>query len=207
MRRFLLTASYFEIGQVTVEGNDRLSTDQILEWASVPLQRSIFAVNIKEISGRIASKSHIKRVEVRRILPATVLIAVEERLPFAYLSRGGELFEVGEDGIIIKKAMDSTNLPLIKVATSFSLEEKLAREVEILHMAQQSGVPFLEIDIRNGDTVVGVLESGIKVYLGEGDHLDYLFYLPSLLQVYRERGKGVRYIDLRFSEQVVVGED
>lgn len=207
MRRFLLTTPYFEIKQVAVQGNDRLSTDQILEWASVPLQRSIFAVNIKEISGKIASKSHIKRVEIRRILPAKILIVVEERLPFACLSRGGELFEVGDDGIIIKKAIDSMNLPLIKVATSFSLEEKLAREVEILHMAQQLGLSFLELDIRNGDTVVGVLESGIKVYLGEGDHLNYLSYLPSLLQVYRERGKGVSYIDLRFDEQIIVGED
>ena len=207
MGRFVLTAPYFEIKEVAVQGNDRLSSDQILGWANIPLKRSIFAVNIKEISQTVASKSQIKKVEIRRILPAKVLIVVEERLPFAYLSRGKELFEVCDDGVIIKKTIDSIDLPLIRVDSSFSLEEKLSREVNILLMAQQLGLHFLELDTRNRDALVGILESGIKVYLGKGDHLDYLSYLPSLLEVYREKEKGVEYIDIRFNEQIIVGEN
>lgn len=207
MSRFLLTAPYLEVKEIVVQGNSRLSNDQILGWANVPLKRSIFAVNIKEISRAIASKSQIKRVEIRRILPAKVLIVVEERLPFACLSRGEELFEVGDDGVIIKKTIDSVNLPLIRVASSFSLEEKLSREVNILLMAQQLGLPFFQLDVRNGDALVGILESGIKIYLGKGDYLDYLSYIPSLLEVYREKEKGLKYIDIRFNEQIIVGEN
>ncbi len=207
MSRFLLTVPYFEVKEVAVEGNSGLSNDQILGWANVPLQRSIFAINIKKISRAIASKSQIKKVEIRRILPAKVLIVVEERLPFACLSRGKELFEVCDDGVIIKKTIDSMNLPLIRVASSFSLEEKLSREVDILLMAQRLGLPFSQLDIRNRHTLVGTLESGIKIYLGKGDHLDYISYLPSLLEVYREKEKGLKYIDIRFNEQIIVGEN
>jgi len=207
MRRFLLTAPYFEVKEVAVQGNSRLSNDQILGWANVPFKRSIFAVNIKEISQAIASKSQIKRVEIRRILPAKVLIVVEERLPFACLSRGKELFEVCDDGVIIKKTIDSMNLPVIRVASSFSLEKKLSWEVNILLMAQQLGLPFFQLDIRNRHTLVGILESGIKIYLGKGEYLDYFSYLPSLLEVYREKEKGVKYIDIRFNEQIIVGEN
>ncbi len=207
MGRFVLTAPYFEIKEVAVQGNDRLSSDQILGWANIPLKRSIFAVNIKEISQTVASKSQIKKVEIRRILPAKVLIVVEERLPFAYLSRGKELFEVCDDGVIIKKTIDSTDLPSIRVDSSFSLKEKLSREVNILLMAQQLGLHFLELDMRNRDALVGILESGIEIYLGKGDHLDYLSYLPSLLEVYREKEEGVEYIDIRFNEQIIVGEN
>lgn len=207
MSRFLLTVPYFEVKEVAVQGNSRLSSDQILGWANVPLKRSIFAVNIKEISWAIASKSQIKKVEIRRILPAKVLIVVEERLPFACLSRGKELFEVCDDGVIIKKTIDSMNLPLIRAASSFSLEEKLSREVGILLMAQQLGLPFFQLDIRNRHALVGTLESGIKIYLGKGDHLDYLSYLPSLLEAYREKEKGLKYIDIRFNEQIIVGEN
>lgn len=207
MGRFILTAPYFEIKEVAVQGNDRLSSDQILGWANVPLKRSIFSVNIKEISRTVASKSQIKKVEIRRILPAKILVVVEERLPFAYLSRGKELFEVCDDGVIIKKTIDSTDLPSIRVDSSFSLKEKLSREVNILLMAQQLGLHFLELDMRNRDALVGTLKSGIKIYLGKGDHLDYLSYLPSLLEVYREKEEGVEYIDIRFSEQIIVGEN
>ena len=207
MSRFLLTVPYFEVKEVAVQGNSGLSNEQILGWANVPLKRSIFAVNIKEISQAIASKSQIKKVEISRILPAKILIVVEERLPFACLSRGKELFEVCDDGVIIKKTIDSMNLPLIRVASSFSLEEKLSREVDILLMAQQLGLPFLQLDIRNRHTLVGTLESGIEIYLGKGDHLDYLSYLPSLLEAYREKEKGLKYIDIRFNEQIIVGEN
>ncbi len=207
MRRFLLTAAYFEVKEVAVQGNSRLLNEQILGWANVPLNRSIFALNIKEISQAIASKSQIKRAEIRRILPAKVLIVVEERLPFACLSRGKELFEVCDDGVIIKKIIDSMNLPVIKVASSFSLQEGLSREVNILLTTQQLGLPFSQLDVRNRDTLVGILESGVEIYLGKGNHLDYLSYLPSLLEVYREKQKGVKYIDIRFDEQIIVGEN
>ncbi len=207
MRRFLLTVPYFEVKEAAVQGNSRLSNDQILGWANVPLKTSIFAVNIKEISQAVASKSQIKRVEIRRILPAKVLIVVEERLPFACLSRGKELFEVCDDGVIIKKTIDSMNLPLIRVAGSFSLEEKLSREVDILLMAQQLGLPFFQLDIGNGHTLVGTLENGIEIYLGKGDYLDYLSYIPSLLEAYREKEEGLKYIDIRFNEQIIVGEN
>jgi len=126
---------------------------------------------------------------------------VEERLSFACLSRGKELFEVCDDGVIIKKAIDSMNLPVIRVASSFSLKEKLSREVNILLMAQQLELPFSQLDARNRHALVGVLESGIEIYLGKGDHLDYLSYLSSLLEVYREKEKGVKYIDIRFNER------
>ncbi len=74
-------------------------------------------------------------------------------------------------------------------------------------MAQQLGLPFFQLDVRNRDTMVGVLESGTKIYLGKGDHLDYLSYLPSLLDVYRKKEKGLKYIDIRFNEQIIVGEN
>ncbi len=204
--RFLLTVPYFEVEEVVVQGNNRLSNDQILGWANVPLKRSIFAVNIRRISRAMVSNSQIKKVEIRRVLPAKLLIIVEERLPFAYLRRGNDFFEVCDDGVIIKKTIDSINLPLIRVAGSFSLEEKLSREVNILLMTQELGLTFLEIDIRNRHTLVGTLESGIKVYLGKGEHLDYLSYLPSLLETYEEKEKGLKYIDIRFNEQIIVGE-
>jgi len=85
--KFILTAPYFKIKEIALQGNNRLSREQILEWANIPLERSIFQVSLKEIAERIALKSQIKKVEIRRILPAKVLILVEERLPFACLVR------------------------------------------------------------------------------------------------------------------------
>jgi len=98
-------------------------------------------------------------------------------------------------------------LPVIKVASSSSLEEKLKMGVRILDIAEQSGLPFLKIDIKNKDTLVGFLEEGVEIYLGKGDHLDYFSYLPSILEISRKEGRDIKYIDLRFNNQIIVGEE
>lgn len=206
MRRFILTAPYFQIKEIAVQGNNRLAAKQILDWANIPLERSIFTLNLKEITQEIASKSRIKRVEIKRVLPANILILVEERLPFAYLARDKNFFEVCEDGVIIKKREDSMDLPVIEVDSSFPLEAKLTREVRILRTAQELGIPFSRLDVKNRQEQVGLLERGVKVYLGKGDHLDYFSYLPSLLETSRKKGKDIKYIDLRFNNQIVVKE-
>jgi len=179
--KYVLTTPYFRIKEIVVEGNNRLSSNQILEWANIPLERSIFRVDIKEVTQRISSKSQIKEVEIRRVLPAKILILVKERLPFA--------------------------CPVIKVANSSSLEKKLKIGVKILHKAEQSGLSFSEIDIKSEDVLVGFLKGGVKIYLGKGEHLDYLSYLSSILEISRKEGKEIKYIDLRFDNQVIVGEE
>ena len=98
-------------------------------------------------------------------------------------------------------------LPVIKIADSSSLEKKLKIGVKILHKAEQSGLSFSEIDIKNEDVLVGFLKGGVKIYLGKGEHLDYLSYLPSILEISRKEGKEIKYIDLRFNNQVIVGEE
>jgi len=205
--KYVLTTPYFRIKEIVVEGNNRLSSNQILEWANIPLERSIFRVDIKEVTQRISSKSQIKEVEIRRVLPAKILILVKERLPFACLSRKEGFFEIGEDGVIIKRVGNPMTLPVIKVANSSSLEKKLKIGVKILHKAEQSGLSFSEIDIKSEDVLVGFLKGGVKIYLGKGEHLDYLSYLSSILEISRKEGKEIKYIDLRFDNQVIVGEE
>lgn len=206
IRRFILTAPYFQVKEIAVQGNNRLSAKQILDWANISLEKSIFAINLKEITQRIASNSQIKRVEIKRVLPADILVLVEERLPFACLVRGKDFFEVCEEGVIIKKREDSMDLPVIEVDSSFSLEAKLTKEVRILLMAQELGIPFSKLDVKNRQEQVGLLERGVKVYLGKGEHLDYFSYLPSLLETSRKKGNSIKYIDLRFNNQIVVKE-
>lgn len=204
--QYVLTTPYFRVKEIVVKGNNRLSSNQVLEWANIPLESSIFQVNLKEVAQRINSKSQIKKVEIKRVLPAKILILVEERLPFACLSRKEGLFEIGEDGVIIKRISNPSTLPVIKVANSSSLKKKLKIGIKILHKAEQSGLSFLEIDIKSEDILVGFLKEGVKVYLGKGEHLDYFSYLPFILEISQKEGKEIRYIDLRFNNQVIVGE-
>ncbi len=203
---FVLTIPYFYITKVEVKGEERLSKDLILKWAAIPRQSSIFRVNLKDVSERMTLASKIKKAEVRRVFPSTLLILIQERSPFAYLKKESRVFEIDEEGVVIGEAVEKENLPLITGAgVSPDEAQRIEMGVKILASFQKSGLPLSRIDIINENSLVGYLEKGPRVYLGEDHLLDYLSYLPLILQDANKVDRRVKYLDLRFNQQVVVG--
>ena len=203
---FVLTIPYFCITKVEVKGAERLSKEVILKWAAIPRQSSIFRVNLKDVSERITLASKIKQAEVRRIFPSTLLILIQERSPFAYLKKESRIFEIDEEGVLIGEAVEKQHLPLITgPGVSPDEAQKIEMGVKILASFQKSGLPLSRIDIINENSLVGYLEKGPRVYLGEDHLLDYLSYLPLILQDANKVDRRVKYLDLRFNQQVVVG--
>jgi cell division septal protein FtsQ len=197
---YTLTIPYFEINKARVEGENKLSENMVLEWADIPLQKCIFEVNLRKIAQRLELRSRIKRAEVKRCLPSTIIIRIEEREPFAYLDYKSSLWEVGKEGIILGKAEQIKDLPIIRGIKSFSEVEKIKEGLKIIQISKDAGLSFLEINIAEGTT--GCLKSGIKVYMG--DELGYLFYLPLVLADIKKEGRKIEYIDLRFNRQVII---
>ena len=203
---FVLTIPYFYITKVEVKGEERLSKDLILKWAAIPRQSSIFRVNLKDVSERMTLASKIKKAEVRRVFPSTLLILIQERSPFAYLKKESRVFEIDEEGVVIGEAVEKENLPLITGAgVSPDEAQRIEMGVKILASFQKSGLSLSRIDIINENSLVGYLEKGPRVYLGEDHLLDYLSYLSLILQDANKVDRRVKYLDLRFNQQVVVG--
>lgn len=198
--RFILSTPYFQIKEIQVEGREELSEETILEWANIPLYKSIFQLNPEAVKERISSKPKIKKVIIKRLLPSKVLIQVKERKPYVYLIYKKMLFEVDEDGVVIGKAKKLQDLPEINGVSSLSDKEKIKTGTKIIKYAQEVGVNFAEVNIENINNILGYLSGGIKVYLGKGTYLEYLSYLPLIFAEKRR----IEYVDLRFNRQVVI---
>jgi len=198
--RFTLSTSYFQIKEIQVEGREELSERTILEWANIPLYKSIFQLDLKTVKERISSKPKIKKVIIKRLLPSRVLIQVKERKPYVYLIYKKMLFEVDEDGVVIGEAKKLQDLPEINGVSSLSDKEKIKTGTKIVKYAQEVGVNFAEVNIENINNILGYLSGGIKVYLGKGTYLEYLSYLPPIFAEKRR----IEYVDLRFNRQVVI---
>jgi len=203
---FVLTLPYFCITKIEVEGQEKLSKDTILKQAAIPKQRSIFRVDLTEISRRIAQASRVKKAEVRRVFPSTLLILVQERVPFAYLKKRAHLWEVDEEGVVIGEAAKKQDLPLITGSgVSRDQTEKIELGVKILASFQELGLPLERLNIANENSIVGDLEKGPQVYLTEDGYFDYVDYLPLVLADAKKKDGRIKYVDLRFREQIVVG--
>ena len=203
----ILTSPYFETKVIRVEGTNRLPQEKILKWANIRAGQSIFQVNLRGIAKRVSSSRLVKRAEVKRILPSTVLIQVEERMPFVYLSQKGGLYEVDQEGVILGKGKKTMDLPMMVGSGWSSRPEKIKLGVRILHAVEELGLSFSKIEMNKKGAMVGYLKNGPMVYLGESPHLAYLSYLPLVLTARGGEGKEIKYVDIRFQGQIVVGTE
>jgi len=200
LSRFIFIDSYFQIENIEVEGEEKLSDEVILDWAKIPLGKSIFRLNLKAIEKKLESQPKIEKVIIKRLLPSRILIQIKERKPFVYLLYKEMLFEVGKEGVVIGKVEELQDLPVISGVSSLSDKERIKKGIEVVKFAQNRGVSFAEVNVENPEGIIGYLPKGIKVYIGEGKHLEYLSYLPFVLTENRK----IEYVDLRFYRQIVI---
>jgi len=197
---------YFSVKNIQIKGEERLSEEEIKRWIDVLSQESIFRIDLKGIAQKISSKPQIKRVEIRRVLPSTIIINVEERKPFAYIVYKGVYYEVDDEGVIIGKRRKVQELPLIIGVNSLSDVEKVKRGVRVLNFSRDSGFFFSKLSVKDENSIVGYLKKeDIEVYIDKGERLNYLSYFPFILSDAENEGEKIKYIDIRFHNQIVVG--
>ena len=202
--KFTISLPPFTLQEIQIEGLERLSRDEVLKWINLPTHISIFKLNLKEIAKRIESKSSVKKVSIRRILPSTIYILVKERTPYAYLLKQGGIWEVDEEGVILNKVKERGNLPLIKGPLCLD-KSKLGKALKAIKLTKRVGLNPIEVGIEKGEEgIVIYLKEKVKIYLGRADHLEYLYYVPDVLLDAQKRKEKIEKIDLRFKGQLVV---
>ncbi|MBI5230653.1 MAG: FtsQ-type POTRA domain-containing protein [Coriobacteriales bacterium] len=88
----------FAVSNVQVDGNSRLTRDQILRGAAVPGDATLLRVDTNTIAGAIERSPWIADAEVERDFPSTLRITVVEREPGAVVAIGKKRWVIATDG-------------------------------------------------------------------------------------------------------------
>ena len=114
--RFVTTSPRFAITEIRVEGTQRLAADEIRAAIPVQLGDNVFAAKLDETSAALRTHPWIASVEVRRILPHTLVVDIREHQAVA-MAALGELYLVAPSGHVFKRAElaanDGEGLPII----------------------------------------------------------------------------------------------
>lgn len=96
-----------KIKSINIEGNDRYSADDILSSLSVSVGENIYKYKANDIETAIKEAlPYIADVEVRRKLPSTLELAVEEKIATMYMKVGGENFILSSDLLVLELTDD-----------------------------------------------------------------------------------------------------
>lgn len=107
-------ADCFTAGEVTIEGNRRLTAAQVLALAQVSPPVNVLSVNLPLARKRLLASPLIAQASVGRQLPDKLVIRIAEHVPMAAVDLG-RLFLMDENGSVYKEKAegDPADLPRV----------------------------------------------------------------------------------------------
>jgi cell division protein FtsQ len=216
---WLLTTPRLAVRSIQVEGAARVSAEEIVATAEIPLGTNMLRLDPAAIRGRLENLPQIRNVEIIREFPNRVTILVEERRPFT-LVHAGRLHWMDEEARLLGEEREAVTppVPIISGLTEDELTSmrsapgpKARAAMTLVRTLIRSGSSLLaeisEIDMSRRDGPVLYTLDGIEVRLGTEQWEERLARLEGVLaQLATQEGKGrtITAVDLRFRDQVVL---
>ncbi len=198
-----MTSPLFNIKEIIVEGNEKITKGEIISLSQINLEQNTYKTNMNKSKKNILENPYIKNVEIKRSLPSTVIIKVEERKTAFMVEYGNGYAYVNNQGYILEISTQKLEVPIIQ-GTETNVEEfipggrltkndleKMSTVIKIMEVATNNEIESLvtRIDIENKNNYKILFETEQKVaYLGnETDLNTKILSIKSII----EKEKGV----------------
>lgn len=212
-------SSLFHIHAIEVNGLSHLTREEVLAASELVPGEHIYAANLDKARNMIMTNIWVQQVEVKRKLPATVVINVTERVPAAAVTTPAGLYVVDSTGVLLlrQKLLDGLSVLVVSGIDDVPEEVRLGSQLEsaaladaltvIRQMDEQAASVVAEIDVANTQKIVARTSLGVDVYLG--DKSDFAKKFQLAMQIFDQeaakgRGESMDYIDVSLPNQPVL---
>lgn len=213
---------YFNLQQLDVTGNRRLSRAEVIEASEIEDGMNLLTVDLSAIAARLRRSPWIRFASVYRRFPGKLIIEIEERTPRAILA-AGKLYYVDEQAEFFTRLLpgDSVSFPLF---TGVTPEELKTNGPEIQEMVRlgfgvldiiertgsevdSSGIGEIQLDLKAGLSLQ--TRAGRLLVLGKGDFELKIQRYERLKRFLTQRGEwnNARIINLDFEDRALVRPD
>jgi cell division protein FtsQ len=221
---YAYTSDKFRVETIVVMGAKQAKADRIEVTIRKSIPTNLLLVDLAKVRAVAERDPWVRRAEVRRVLPSTLVVYIQERVPAALLELQGELHLADGDGVLLDR-YDSKggklDVPVFKgllgdsAANYRSFQEENATRVRLgrrMIEELETGSPAFgrsisEVDLSEESNVrILLVDDTAEISLGDRDFLKRFRTLMSNLSQYQElRGKyaEIASIDLRFDGQII----
>jgi cell division septal protein FtsQ len=213
-----LGAEIFRVRGVTVRGNSRLSTGEVLALVSGLRSENVLRTDLSEYRARLIDSPWVAEARLRRVLPSSVEIVIRERQPMGLCRLAGRLYLVDDTGTVIDEygpQYADLDLPIIDGLSSVPRDggpaldpvraELAAAVMRDITSHKAIGRRVSQIDVSDAHDAVVILDGDTALlHLGEERFAERLQSYVELAPTLRSRLQEIDYVDLRFDERVYV---
>jgi cell division protein FtsQ len=214
----VVEAEALHVRRIVVRGNERLPTGEVMALLSGLKGQHVLEVDLDAWRQRVLGSTWVERAALRRMLPSTVEVFVEERQPIAIGRLGTDLYLIDPHGRVIDEYGPNYaqfDLPIVDgLATAPPAGEPLVDDaksrlaydlIEALRSHPALFRRVSQIDVSNPRDGVVVLEGDTALlHLGDNNFAERLQAYVDLAAALRERVPDIEYVDLRFENRVYV---
>ncbi len=218
----------FRVAEITVRGNHRLSTGEVLALVDGLRGQSILDIDLEDWRRTLMRSPWVADASLRRTLPATVEVAILERAPLGIGRINGALYLLDEHGGVIDDYGPSYGELVLPIIDGLSgkvgvvpapapgspaaaqqntdiYRALLARRLlEAVRGSAMAG-RISQIDVSDARNAVVLLEDDpTLIRLGHDRFVERLQSYFELAPALREQVPAIDYVDLRFDERVYV---
>jgi len=207
----------FQVSKILIRGIEQCNPKDIEKFSNSTYNKCIFKIDLPTLHRKIKSIGWVKTTSVRRVLPNTLQITIQERVPFGII-RADQHYLVDNEGVVIAPIQDQNawNLPLITgIPEGMLLVSRrvdypsLHSALEVLKLMQDLKVKWLsevlEISCENQKNIVLYNKNRVlEIRLGLNNLQEKVIYLQTIWDDIKTRVSGIEYIDLRYKNQIIV---
>lgn len=203
------------IEQVTISGcrSERLAEAQRIA-NEVCLHKPLFWFDAEELRQRIEARRWVKSLLIRRDPPDRLSLVIEERKPLLWLVRPTGVYLLSDDGIVLDRVNQSNLAPIPVVADPRSqTDQAIVQLIRAAAQLRDHQKDFFDrlTEFRWSDRGPVAYLEGLPapIYLSREDATQnipnfQMLYLNELSK--RPDLSKIRYFDLRWEQEVAVGE-
>lgn len=182
-----LLSPLFNVKTILVEGNKRISTEQIISLSKISIDTNTFKISNNTVTKQIKDNVYIEEVEIRRELPSTIILNVKEREPAYLIEYANGYVCVDKKGNILSISEEKQELPILQgietpndnfvVGNRLDLNDinKIYMVSKIMDIAKENTMDSLitRIDVENINNIKLIFELNEKTaYIGENSNLN-----------------------------------
>lgn len=112
----LLKLPYFNVSKILVTNNINLSNESIINISGIENGNNIFYINGNAVKNLLLKNPYIEKVSIKRILPSTINIEVNERKIMYYYKDNGNYLVIANDGTLIEKREQISKMKLVELS-------------------------------------------------------------------------------------------
>ena len=215
---FALVSPIFNIQNITVTGNSKISSETIVSLSGLTIDQNIFNFRTSSVIEGIKQNAYIDTVEVKRKFPDEIELNVQERTATYALTYGNAYVYINNQGYILEITSKNNSYPIIKGYETPTEEiqlgnrlnendlEKLNDVLRIMEAISSAGDDYIDditqIDISDKTNYILTLSKEKKtIYLGDATKLsDKVLWINTFLKE-EEKNEGTIYLNVNLNTE------